>query len=143
MLRGLRTVGVALACLVCADTGHAETGYADSPPFALNTAAISGTDDSDGVPKVTQLGLCAPNPFNPSTVIRFDLAQAATTRLAIYDLRGRLVRTLVGPEVIAPGQHELVWDGRDDRGTAVSGGIYVYRLTADGFTAAHSMTLVK
>ena len=71
-----------------------------------------------------------PNPFNPRTVLRFSAAEAATVRLAIYDVHGRHVRTLVdGP--MQAGQHEVVWDGTDSRGASVASGVYIYRLERD------------
>ncbi len=72
--------------------------------------------------------LVSPNPFNPRTKIRFDLAQAGpTVRLELYDQRGQRVRTLAAGwhEV---GLHALTWDGRDDHGHAVGSGLYLVRL---------------
>jgi glucose/arabinose dehydrogenase len=84
----------------------------------------------------------APNPFNPSTRITFALEHAATARLEIVDVRGRLVRVLHdGP--LHAGPHVRTWDGRSTRGREVASGVYVYRLTAGGVTAARRMVLVR
>lgn len=71
-----------------------------------------------------------PNPFTTETTLRFELAKSASVRLAIYDLSGRKVRTLV-ETTMNPGPHSLLWDGRDDRGRAVSSGLYFSRARVD------------
>jgi choice-of-anchor B domain-containing protein len=83
-----------------------------------------------------------PNPFNPSTRIAFELASPGPARLAVFDARGRLVRSLARGW-LAAGAHERVWDGRDESGHAVASGVYLYRLDAPGFEAARRMLLVK
>lgn len=83
-----------------------------------------------------------PNPFNPSTTIRYELASRANVELRVYDVSGALVRTLVN-ESKAAGSYSLEWNGRDDRGTAVSSGVYFYRLNAGSFSDVRKMTLVK
>ncbi|MEE9271374.1 MAG: CHRD domain-containing protein [Candidatus Krumholzibacteria bacterium] len=84
-----------------------------------------------------------PNPFNPNTTIRYALTEPGRVRLRIYDVQGRLVRTLVD-EIGSPGPGQtVVWDGTNDSGQAVSSGIYFYRLTTTGFTATKKMVLLK
>lgn len=68
-----------------------------------------------------------PNPFNPQTRIVFELFRAAEVELAIFDLAGREVRTLLSGALPA-GQHEAGWDSRDARGNLLPSGIYLYRL---------------
>ena len=90
----------------------------------------------------------APNPFNPSTAIRFTLPEAGHVTLVVYDINGRLVRTLVGlaasaAQAFLPGQHEVVWDGKDVMGRAVASGVYVYRLTAPQGVVTKRMVLVR
>lgn len=83
-----------------------------------------------------------PNPFNPSTTIRFQLPRAGDVRLVIYNLMGQPVRTLLSAR--APeGVHKQVWDGRDDRGKEVSSGVYIYRLTTKDFTESRKMVLIR
>lgn len=85
----------------------------------------------------------APNPFNPSTRIRYELPiDGAPVRLTIHDLGGRLVRTLVD-EAQAAGGHVAPWDGRDDAGQPVAGGVYVYRLSAGSSVESRKMVLLK
>ena len=83
-----------------------------------------------------------PNPFNPSTTIRYELGSAATVRLDIYDVSGARVRSLDSGAKEA-GMHEAVWNGRDDAGHLASAGVYFYRLDADGVSTTKRMTLVK
>jgi hypothetical protein len=72
-----------------------------------------------------------PNPFRPSTDIAFSLGRTGEVSLRVFDIRGRAVRTLTN-EVRGPGVHEVQWDGRDDRGVAVTSGVYFYELRVDG-----------
>ncbi len=83
-----------------------------------------------------------PNPFNPTTTVRFSLAENSRVVLAIYDVRGALVRTLVdGPRVA--GEHRVEWNGDNDSGYRVSSGVYFYRLTAGQFQSTRKMVLLK
>ncbi|MEJ2722845.1 MAG: FlgD immunoglobulin-like domain containing protein, partial [bacterium] len=84
-----------------------------------------------------------PNPFNPSTSIRFDVPSAgAVVTLRIWDVSGRLVRTLVD-EIVGGGLQERTWDGKDASGNPVGSGIYFYRLTAGNRTLTRKMVLLK
>ena len=84
----------------------------------------------------------SPNPFNPATVIAFDLPRAQTVELAVFGLDGRRVATLVRGWR-GPGRHEVVWRGRDDAGGQAGSGTYVYRLEAGDAWAAGRMVLVR
>ena len=83
-----------------------------------------------------------PNPFNPRTTLRFDLPGSALVHLAIYDLRGRLVRSLVDEE-LPPGAHATTWDGRDEAGAQVASGTYLARIDAGAQPATTWLTLVR
>jgi flagellar hook assembly protein FlgD len=83
-----------------------------------------------------------PNPFNPKTTISFTLPQSGRTRLAIYDVAGRLVRTLED-RVLEPGSYDYTWNGQDGRGRTVAAGTYFYRVQSDRFTQTKTMVLVK
>jgi FlgD Ig-like domain len=83
-----------------------------------------------------------PNPFNPITTIRFTLVDRSHATIAVFDIAGRHVRTLVD-DTRAAGSHEVTWDGRDARGDAVSSGLYFYRLTTPDFTTSKKMLLLK
>jgi len=83
-----------------------------------------------------------PNPFNPTTTICYDLPELTDVRIAVYNVVGQVVRTLVDRQM-SPGQHETVWDGRDDSGRPVSSGLYLYRMTAGDFSQSRKMLLLK
>jgi len=84
----------------------------------------------------------SPNPFNPVTTIRFTMPVTDQVRLAVYDLNGRLVKTLLD-EVRSFGPNEIEWDGTNSFGHSVSTGVYFYRLTAGKFVETRKMTLLK
>ena len=83
-----------------------------------------------------------PNPFNPVTEIRFELATQSRVDLEILDLRGRRVRRLLS-ETRSAGPHSARWDGLDAGGRAVASGTYVWRLRADGRQFTGKMSLVR
>jgi hypothetical protein len=95
------------------------------------------------VPKVSALLQNVPNPFNPTTRIVYDVANAGRVRIEIYDVSGRMVRTLVD-EHRGAGRYEVEWDGRNVQGTPVHTGVYFYRMSAPGYTSqARKMLLLK
>ena len=78
-----------------------------------------------------------PNPFNPSTEIRFDLPEPSAVRLVVYDVTGREVARLVD-QPMGAGTHAVTWDA-----SGLPSGTYLYRLTAGAFTETKAMTLLK
>jgi hypothetical protein len=83
-----------------------------------------------------------PNPFNPQTAICYELPEAGSVVLNIYNLTGTLVRTLINGRINA-GYHSTIWDGRDDLGHQVAGGIYFYRFQSREFQQTMRMLLLK
>ncbi len=83
-----------------------------------------------------------PNPFNPETTIRFQIAEKGRVKLVIYNLLGQQVRTLIDTE-LKPGFQEIRWDGRDNTGLHTASGAYIYRLSQDGQVKAKKMLLVR
>ncbi len=83
-----------------------------------------------------------PNPFNPSTEIRFVLPEPARVELAIFGVSGRWLRTLAAGELGA-GEHAATWDGRDDAGAALPAGVYLCRLEAAGMASARKLLLLE
>ncbi len=84
-----------------------------------------------------------PNPFNPETTIRYNLVETATVKLEIFDLLGRKVATLVDNEVQNAGFYTARWNGRNQIGTKVASGVYVYRIKAGKKTVSRKMLLLK
>ncbi len=83
-----------------------------------------------------------PNPFNANTEIRLQLAEAGPVALDIYDVQGRLVRSLWSG-LLAAGAHQLSWDGRDQAGRAAATGIFLYRLQSAGQAETRKMLLLR
>jgi hypothetical protein len=91
-----------------------------------------------------------PNPFNPSTTIKYDVPEAVEIRLEIFDMLGRLVRTLVNQRQLA-GRYAVIWDGRDEYGKIAASGVFIYRLRAGspasssgrGFVQSRKMLLIR
>lgn len=83
-----------------------------------------------------------PNPFNPSTTIKYQLPASGDVSLVIYNLLGQQIRSLV-KETLDAGFHSIVWDGKNELGHQVASGVYIYRLQAGDFTTARRMMLLK
>jgi len=98
--------------------------------------------DKYTIPKEYFLSQNYPNPFNPLTTIEFGLPKAGFFEISLYNINGRLVRTLVSEERQA-GNHSLVWDTRDERGVRISSGLYFYRLKSGDFSKTMKMILMK
>lgn len=99
-------------------------------------------DETHVVPAVTYLTQNIPNPFNPSTTIQFGLASRELVTLSIYDVSGRLVRTLVN-EPREAGLYTQSWDGRSAKNRTVASGVYFYRLRAGTFSETKKMILTR
>lgn len=96
------------------------------------------------VPALAAVTLAAvPNPFNPSTLLAFELARALPVRLTVHDAAGRLVRVLRSGQEAAAGRNEVAWDGRDDHGRAQPSGVYLARIEAAGLAATTRLTLLR
>jgi len=89
-----------------------------------------------------QLSQNLPNPFNPSTTIRFDVPRAGAGSLRVYNLRGELVRTLKSGQ-FNEGPDAVVWNGRSDRGAVVGSGVYFYRLEVGTDSVTRRMVMLK
>jgi len=83
-----------------------------------------------------------PNPFNPATSIRFDLAEPGDVALRVFDARGRLVHTLLRPD-LAAGRHQMLWRGGDHAGNPQPGGVYFYEIRSPRWSARGRMVLLR
>ncbi len=99
-------------------------------------------DDLQMAPKATQLFANFPNPFNPSTTIRYQAARAGHVTLKVFNLLGQEVRTLVS-ETQSAGVWQFEWDGLNTSGQVVSSGIYLYILNADTQVLKRKMILLR
>ncbi|HOD53139.1 MAG TPA: Ig-like domain-containing protein, partial [Candidatus Cloacimonadota bacterium] len=83
-----------------------------------------------------------PNPFNPTTHIRFDLKQNGPVKINIYNIKGQLVKQLLNDSYKA-GHHTVTWNGKDDRGKSVSSGVYFYHMQSSDYSAVRKMMMIK
>jgi hypothetical protein len=126
------TINVSLAEADIRDTENRQT-------------VLEGTGGYEGpdIPLADALNQNFPNPFNPATTVAFDLAKPAAVRIGIYDVSGRLVKTLVDRSMEA-GSHEVLWNGTNSAGTGVPSGVYFYMMTtSEGFSATRKMILLR
>lgn len=105
------------------------TEYLNIYAKVMSGNVTSVAEDTDVLPKSVRLFPAYPNPFNPSTTIRYSLSEAAAVTLQIFDTEGRLVSELVSGQKEA-GVYSTQWNGRDRAGRPVASGIYFYRLEA-------------
>ena len=128
--------------------GHCVVAWVRIPPFYLgHTESVraqrlsleqtTSAEPRVSVPYQFALHPAFPNPFNPTTVIRFDLASQSPVELKVYDVTGRLVRTLVS-NVMAAGGHTVRFDGGN-----LASGVYFCRLKAGSFTQTRKLLLLK
>jgi len=113
----------------------------------ISYAQIEKTDPSSTagieiLPDGLNLGQNYPNPFNPVTTIPYTLSRSAEVSLLIYDLQGKLVRTVVDAYQ-GGGNYQATWSGRNDRGNPVASGIYIYRLNVDKLILQKKMILMR
>jgi hypothetical protein len=106
------------------------------------TWSVTQTGISENIPVSTRLYNNYPNPFNPSTVIMFDIASDKFASLNIYNSYGQIVRSLVGSK-LQPGSYKIVWDGKDEHGSALSSGIYYYTLRSENYSKTNKMLMFK
>ena len=115
--------------------------------FAGNESGVASpasVSDVPGTPAAAfALAQNVPNPFNPRTVIAFNLDRPGAVQLRIFDVAGRLVRTLQSGQVLPAGAHETAWEGRDDAGQPVAAGVYHCRLESGGRATVRRLTLIK
>jgi hypothetical protein len=103
---------------------------------------IEGLESSSEAPMRFRLCQNAPNPFNPVTKIAYEVPQESAVAVRIYDVSGRLVRTLVD-RVTGPGRHMAIWDGSADSGARVGSGVYFCTMEAPDFHQSLKMILLK
>jgi hypothetical protein len=131
----------AAVLLLASATAQARVSHGYSGIFSIDTVTAVD-DDAAGPPPATELATIYPNPFNPRTTIVFELAEAAPIELAIFDLRGRLVRVMESGSWPI-GRHQATWNGQDDEGRAASAGTYVCRLNTPQGSQTKKLTLAR
>jgi len=122
------------------DTTHPNNVTSGSVQW--NVAGKIIAENSESIPTTTDLIGNYPNPFNPTTTIQYQLSEIQNVKLQIYSLTGKRIRTLINAEQTT-GHHSVIWDGKDNLGTKVSSGIYIYKLQAGSFVKMYKMSLLK
>ncbi len=105
-------------------------------------AELENLEAKPDVPTSYRLVGNTPNPFNPVTKISYSVPFESRVSVRVYDVSGRLVRTLVDG-LVEPGDHEVVWDGRSDSAESVGSGVYFCTMEAADFHDSHKMMLLK
>jgi len=132
--------------------GQAATGPSSNSNFSLYAgfwSQVDGTpvaveDGPDELPGSFKLDQNFPNPFNPSTTIRFALPAESFVRLEIFNIIGQRVRVLLNADApLSAGWHDVQWNGLDDASRPAASGIYFYRLHAAKFVETKRMILMK
>ena len=129
-----------------ADVGPNElivTSFDGGAAVAADTIDFTVTQTGITLEPSSRLALCAsPNPFYSTASISFELSEPGWTSVTVYDLSGRIVRTLQNSELGA-GQHAIVWDGRTENGEVVSAGLYLCRIKSDGISETTGLCLLR
>ncbi|MDZ7290755.1 MAG: T9SS type A sorting domain-containing protein, partial [candidate division KSB1 bacterium] len=135
-----QTVTITLQNIVANDSAGA--AIAITPMGACTTTGVQEFTQTGSVPTAFALLPNTPNPFNPSTLIKYELPQQVEVKLVIFDLMGRRVRTLVDQRQQS-GRYAITWDGRNEQGEVVTSGVYIYQLRAGNFVQTRRMALVR
>ncbi len=129
-----------------ANTDDYSVGFAEATIRGADNAALDaeleGYAAKDEMPKVFGLAQNTPNPFNPMTTIAYNVPQESQVAIRVYDVSGRVVRTLVDG-VTEPGRHAAVWDGRNDHGEHCGSGVYFCVMETPEYRGSHKMMLLK
>ena len=128
----------------CSPPGEGETNsfittspdtFAVAPATGINPSALSALNSY-------KLEANYPNPFNPSTTIKYNLAKSGYTTVKVYNTLGEEVKTLVNGHQTT-GEYTITWDGKNNQGSAVTSGIYILELRSGQFRQSRRMTLLK
>ncbi|MBI3005411.1 MAG: fibronectin type III domain-containing protein [Ignavibacteriales bacterium] len=128
------------------DSVYSYTSVSEVSQFVVTVGTQDAVDEllqSFNVPRRFVLGNNFPNPFNPSTLISFDIPTGSEIDLKVFNMIGQEVRTLYAGTA-EPGRHWVLWDGKDNLGMQVPSGVYLYRLATNvGFSETRKMILLK
>ncbi len=128
--------------LYAATYGRSTWSYDLSAATGVTAAAVGSGTSSPSARLSLTLGANAPNPARGETRILFSLGAPGRAVLDVIDVAGRRVKTLVDRS-LSPGEHEVVWDGRDEAGRRAPNGVYFYRLVSSGERLSRKMTLLR
>ena len=117
--------------------------YMTMERMMTRVSTVSTTPDLETLPGKFALYPAYPNPFNPNTSISYELPTDGMVYLAIYDVMGRKVNTLVSSKIQRAGYHHVTWNATNDLGQSVAAGMYIYTIQSGKFRQTKKMILLK
>ncbi len=136
------TTGLYLPSLDLCKRARVWDGCVDIGCHEYGSVGVAPDPESEDVPAPALALTNYPNPFNPWTIVRYDLPEAGAVRIDIYNIKGQRIRTLVDERQSA-GTHEVVWDGRNDKNAIVASGVYLSRLWTGKDERVRKMIMMK
>jgi len=129
-------------CDWVADSVDYTAAFFNSMDDCIEACFLASNDEINQLPQAFNLYNNYPNPFNPVTTLRYDLPEDALVNITIYDIMGRIVRTLINSQQNA-GFKSIQWNATNDAGSPLSAGLYLYKIQADNFVQTRKMVLLK
>ena len=129
-------------CDWVADSVDYTAAFFNSMDDCIEACFLASNDEINQLPHAFNLYNNYPNPFNPVTTLRYDLPEDALVNITIYDIMGRIVRTLINSQQNA-GFKSIQWNATNDAGSPLSAGLYLYKIQADNFVETRKMVLLK
>jgi len=129
-------------CDWVADSVDYTAAFFNSMDDCIEACFLASTNEINQLPHAFNLYNSYPNPFNPVTTLHYDLPENALVNITIYDIMGRVVRTLINTQQNA-GFKSIQWNATDDAGSPLSAGLYLYKLQAGNFVQTRKMVLLK
>jgi len=129
-------------CDWVADSVDYTAAFFNSMDDCIEACFLASNDEINQLPQAFNLYNNYPNPFNPVTTLRYDLPEDALVNITIYDIMGRIVRTLINSQQNA-GFKSIQWNATNDAGSPLSAGLYLYKIQADNFVQIRKMVLLK
>ena len=129
-------------CDWVADSVNYTAAFFNSMDNCIEACFLASNDEINQLPHAFNLYNNYPNPFNPVTTLRYDLPEDALVNITIYDIMGRIVKTLINSQQNA-GFKSIQWNATNDAGSPLSAGLYLYKIQADNFVQTRKMVLLK
>lgn len=122
--------------------GTSRTSVSGEPNLWLAKITTTTATNDEAIPELVSNLTNYPNPFNPSTTIKFSLAKPGKAEIQIFNVKGQLVKSWPA-QTLSTGEHQLAWNGKDQNNNSISSGIYFCRITAGERQFTRKMTLMK
>jgi len=129
-------------CDWVADSVDYTAAFFNSMDDCIEACFLASNDVINQLPHAFNVYNNYPNPFNPVTTLRYDLPEDALVNITIYDIMGRIVRTLINSQQNA-GFKSIQWNATNDAGSPLSAGLYLYKIQADYLVQTRKMVLLK